>query len=91
MSYEVKIMPSSEKAVKKWKKSNPTLHKKFKAIINELMEHPRTGIGHPEPLKGGNDVTWSRRISAHDRIIYDIYEDIITVLVLEVEGHYNDK
>ena len=91
MSYFIEYSTSAQKAIKKWRKSNPTLHKKFKAIIDELTKHPRTGIGHPEPLKGGNDVTWSRRISAHDRIIYDIYEDIITVLVLEVEGHYNDK
>ena len=91
MSYKVKIMPSTEKAIKKWKKSNPTLHKKFVAIVEELMEHPRTGTGHPEALRSGNNITWSRRISAHDRIIYDIYEDVITVLVLEVEGHYNDK
>ncbi len=34
---------------------------------------------------------WSRHVSAHDRIIYDIYDEIITVLVVEVEGHYDDK
>ena len=55
------------------------------------MDHPRTGLGHPEALKGGKDVTWSRHITAHDRIIYDIYDEVITVLVVEVEGHYNDK
>lgn len=51
----------------------------------------RTGIGHPEALVGGNDVTWSRRITADDRIIYDIYDDRITVLVIQAESHYNDK
>ena len=35
--------------------------------------------------------TSSRHISAHDRIIYDIYDDVVTVLVIELEGHYNDK
>ena len=57
----------------------------------ELEEHPRTGTGHPEALKGGNDVTYSRHLSGHDRIIYDIYDEVVTVLVLELEGHYNDK
>ena len=33
----------------------------------------------------------SRHISAHDKIIYDIYDMEIHVLVLEIEGHYNDK
>ena len=55
------------------------------------MDHPRTGLGHPEALKGGKDITWSRHVSAHDRIIYDIYDENITVLVVEVEGHYDDK
>lgn len=91
MNYNVKMMPLVEKAVAKWKKSNPLLHKKFKKIILELIEHPRTGTGHPEPLIGGGDVRWSRRLSAHDRIIYDIYDDVVTVLVIQVGDHYEDK
>lgn len=89
--YEVKVSTEADKVVKKWKKSNPQLWKKCQKIYHELMDHPRTGLGHPEPLKGGKDITWSRHITAHDRIIYDIYDEIITVLVVEVEGHYNDK
>ena len=38
-----------------------------------------------------NDVTYSRHITAHDRIIYDIYDERITVLVIQAEDHYNDK
>ena len=91
MSYRVKIMPAAEKSIKKWKKSNAGLHKKFLNLLSELSEHPRTGIGHPEPLRGGNDITWSRRISAHDRIVYDIYDNELVVRVIEVEGHYGDK
>ena len=91
MSYNVKVMPSAEKIIKKWKKSNPNLHKKFVNILNELVEHPRTGIGHPEALKGGNGVTYSRHITAHDRIIYDIYDDVLVVLIVSMEGHYDDK
>ena len=55
------------------------------------MEHPKTGLGHPEPLLGGANITWSRHITAHDRIIYDIFEDRVHVDVLEIEGHYHDK
>ena len=29
--------------------------------------------------------------TAHDRIIYDIYDDRVTVLVVQAEEHYNDK
>ena len=91
MKYEVDFTKDAQKVVKKWKKSNPILFKKLVAILDEISIHPRIGIGHPEPLKGGNDITYSRRISAHDRIIYDIYDEKITVLVIDVEGHYDDK
>lgn len=57
----------------------------------ELEEHPYTGTGHPEPLKSGNSLTFSRRITANDRLIYDVYEEQVTVLILTVEGHYKDK
>ncbi|MDE6515187.1 MAG: type II toxin-antitoxin system YoeB family toxin, partial [Bacteroidales bacterium] len=39
----------------------------------------------------GGDITYSRRISKTDRMIYDIYDEIVNVLVIELEGHYNDK
>lgn len=45
---------------------------KLHDLLPELEQHPETGTGHPEPLIGGNSITYSRRISAHDRIIYDI-------------------
>ena len=89
--YEVKVSTDADKVIRKWKKSNPQLWKKYQKIYHELMDHPRTGLGHLEPLKGGKDITWSWHVSAHDRIIYDIYDEIITVLVVEVEGHYDDK
>ena len=89
--YEVKVSTEADKVVKKWKKSNPQLWKKYQKIYHELIDHPRSGLGHPEALKGGNDITYSRHITAHDRIIYDIYDEVLVVLVIEAEGHYNDK
>jgi len=65
--------------------------KKYQKIYYELMDHPRTGIGHPEAWVGGNSILYSRPITAHDRIIYEIHDEVITVLVLDVEGQYNDK
>lgn len=66
-------------------------YKKLVKLLDELMEHPTTGMGHPEPLKLGDSITYSRKISKNDRLIYDIYEEKVTVLVLAVEGHYGDK
>lgn len=91
MTYTIRVSHGVDKVIAKWKKSNPDLFKKYRRIFEELLEHPKTGLGHPEPLKGGKDMTWSRHVTAHDRIIYDVYEDIVEIYVLEVEGHYNDK
>ena len=91
MTYTIRVSHGVDKVIAKWKKSNPDLFKKYRRIFEELLEHPKTGLGHPEPLKGGKDMTWSRHVTAHDRIIYDVYEDIVEVYVLGVEGHCNDK
>lgn len=91
MIYTIEYSKDADKTLKKWKKSDPRLFKKAARILFDIMEHLRTGLGHPEPLVGGNDVTYSRHISAHDRIIHDIYDERITVLVIQAENHYNDK
>ena len=91
MTYTIRVSKRADKVISKWKKSNPNPFRKYKDIYKELMEHPKKGLGHPEALIGGGDVTWSRHITAHDRIIYDIYDDVVEVYVPEVEGHYNDK
>lgn len=89
--YTIKFDKTAEKSIAKWKKSNPTLYKKLVKIIIAIAENPREGLGHPEALVGGGDVVYSRHISAHDRIIYRIYDEEIVVIVLEIEGHYQDK
>ena len=91
MKYSIEYSSDVKRVIKKWKKSNPLLFKKLYDILPELEEHPRIGVGHPEPLIGGKDITWSRHLSAHDRIIYDIYDDVVTVLVIQVGGHYSDE
>ena len=89
--YSIDYSKQASKTLKKWKKSNPILFKKATALLLEIMEHPRTGLGHPEALVGGDGITYSRHITAHDRIIYDIYDDIVRVLVIQLEEHYSDK
>lgn len=89
--YTIKFDHKVDRVIAKWKKSNPNLFKKLRKVLEDIMLHPRTGIGHPEPLVGGGDITWSRHITAHDRIIYQIHDDEIYVVVVDVEGHYNDK
>lgn len=91
MNYRLDFSSDAQKVIRKWKKSNPNSFKKLYRLLPELEQHPRTGTGHPKPLRGKSDITYSRHLSAHDRIVYDIYDDTVTVLVIEIEGHYDDK
>lgn len=50
MMYTIRVSDGVDKVIAKWKKSNPNLFKKYKKIYKELLEHPKTGLGHPEAL-----------------------------------------
>ena len=91
MIYKVTYTDDADRTIAKYKKSNPIAYKKFTKLLREIIEHPRTGTGHPEPLTKGNDVRYSRHISANDRIIYEIYDDIVVILIVSIGGHYSDK
>ena len=54
-------------------------------------KHPTTGTAKPEPLQGDRLGQWSRRITSKHRLIYEIKESEITVLVLSGLGHDGDK
>ena len=60
--YTIDFDPKLEKTLKKWKKSNPILFKKLTKILLAIQQDPRHGIGHPEPLVKGSDITYSRRM-----------------------------
>ena len=77
--------------IAKLKKSEPAAYKKVASFIEELKEHPKTGTGHPEPLKGKPEGRWSRQISKKHRLVYRIYETEVLVLVIAAYGHYDDK
>ena len=61
------------------------------ALLKDIVEHPYTGIGKPEPLKYDLAGKWSRRINSEHRIIYSVNEDIVTVYVFAMRYHYSKK
>lgn len=71
--------------------SEPKAYAKAKTLINELKEHPKTGTGKPEQLKGDRAGQWSRCITKKHRLIYTIQDTEVIVLVLNAYGHYDDK
>ena len=92
MRYEVILTDDAKKDVKKLEKSGDKRSlKKLFLLLEELEEHPTFGTGKPEQLKHYQIPTWSRRISDKHRLVYQIKEEVVTVLVLSSWGHYEDK
>ncbi len=89
--YSVEIKEHALQDLKLLSKSEPLSYQKALALIAELYDHPRTGTGKPEQLKGGGGLLWSRRISKKHRLIYEIIETVVHVDVLTAYGHYGDK
>ena len=89
--YLIRYSDGATEVIAKYKKSNPTAYKKLVRLLKEITEHPRNGTGHPKPLVKGNDIRYSRRITGNDRIIYNIYDELVVVLIVSIGGHYDDK
>ena len=92
MSYIIDFTDSALKDIQDLKKSGEkSVLKKIDSLINELEEHPYTGTGKPKPLKGNLDGHWSRRINQKHRLVYQVDDMKIIVLIISASGHYNDK
>ena len=91
MIYNVDIQERAEYDLLRLAKEEPNAFLKAQSLIQELREHPKTGTGHPEPLKGKSEGRWSRRISKKHRLVYRILETEVVILVIAAYGHYDDK
>ena len=91
MLYEIQYTPEANEGLAKLLKDEPKAFQKAVRFIEELREHPKTGLGHPEPLKGKPEGRWSRELTKKHRLVYRIFETEVVVLVLAAYGHYDDK
>ena len=89
--YRIKFSEKSKADLAKLKKSEPKALKKVISFFKELQQHPKTGTGHPEQLKGNRTNQWSRRITEKHRLIYEIRDNEVIVIVISAYGHYEDK
>lgn len=91
MVYEVIIYEQAQMDLLNLAKSEPKAFAKAQQFIEELKVHPKTGTGKPEALKGDRSGQWSRRITKKHRLIYEIHDNEVLVVVLTAYGHYDDK
>lgn len=89
--YKLEYTDEVKAHMQKLKQNEPKTFRKMEGMLVELMEHPKSGTGHPEPLKGQPEGRWSRRLSKKHRLVYRIFDEAVLVLVLRAYGHYDDK
>jgi len=89
--YDLDFEPMARKGLSKLKKDEPKAYKKALKMLEELVDHPTTGTGHPHQLSGDRAGQWSRSITKKHRLVYLIKETEVIVLVLTAYGHYDDK
>ncbi len=92
MKYFIELDPTAEEHLAKHHKAgNKILLKKIFKLFQELEIHPETGTGKPHQLKHQQAAIWSRSIDDRHRMLYTIENSKITVFVISLWGHYNDK
>ena len=69
-----------------WKSNQPSKAAKIKAMLENILETPFTGIGKPEPLMFDLQGYWSRRIDREHRLVYKVEGD--KVIVVACRYHY---
>ena len=73
------------------KSGDKAIIKRIERIFEELGDDPYRGIGKPEALKHDLAGLWSRRLDRKHRLVYQIIEQTITVVVIAARAHYDDK
>ena len=89
--YTIRYTEDAKNDLLRLQRNEPKAFTKVSRFIQELAEHPKTGTGHPEPLKGEPQGRWSREITKKHRLVYRIFDNEVVVLVISAYGHYGDK
>jgi len=90
--YSIEISKEAVAHLLKIKKSGKKADiSKIEKIFSELEIHPTIGIGKPEKLKYKSENVWSRQINKKDRLIYEIIDHEVVVIIISALGHYSDK
>jgi len=92
MTYSLRLTQDAIKDIEKHKKSgDKKVLQKIEVLLQELQKHPRTGTGQPEQLKHDLEGFWSRRINKKHRLVYEIEDEIVVVIVVSAYSHYGGR
>ena len=92
MRYAIELGPLALLHIDRHKRAgSKQLLAKIEGLFAELAEHPRIGTGKPEQLKNYTTETWLRRIDRQHRLVYEIHDEEVVVIVVAAYGHYDEK
>ncbi|MDR1255894.1 MAG: type II toxin-antitoxin system YoeB family toxin [Puniceicoccales bacterium] len=75
MRYKEKFSPKFKRQYKRLKSRNPRQAEVVMFLVDDALEHPTTGLGHPERLKHRGGKEYSREIDKKNRLVYKILSD----------------
>ena len=55
-----------------WSRTDTTVHQRLNDLVEDVPQHPFTGLGKPEALKGDLSGWWSRRMTGQHRLMYRV-------------------
>jgi toxin YoeB len=71
-----------------WQEHDPRVFARIHALLEHCRRSPRSGIGHPEPLRHDLAGWWSRRINKEHRLVSRVIGDVLEVS--QCPFHYDD-
>jgi len=72
-----------------WQSQDKKTLKRINQLLRDIERNGYEGIGKPEPLKHDFSGWWSRRIDAHNRLVYRLQGD--TIEIAQCRTHYRDE
>ena len=86
---EVVLLKKAKKDHDYWQQTgNVKIMKRITELLKDIEQHPFTGLGKPEPLKGNLSGWWSRRIDETNRIVYRVKDDALVIAACK--NHYDE-
>lgn len=70
-----------------WATIDKKIYKRIVDLILDILRHPFSGLGKPEPLKHELRGYWSRRINDEHRLVYKVEDD--AVVIVSCKYHYD--
>ena len=85
---EVHFTPEGWATYVWWQSQDRKTLKRINSLIDAVCRDPFSGIGKPEPLVGNLSGLWSRRIDEKNRLVYQV--DEVAIVILVCRFHYDD-